>query len=43
LAVALDEPEKKRIIDLTSGVDVIAPKILPYEIGNALSAITTVR
>jgi len=39
LAVALDEPEKKRIIDLTSGVDVIAPEILPYEIGNALSAL----
>lgn len=38
LAVALDEPEKERIIDLTSGVDVITPEILPYEIGNALSA-----
>ena len=38
LAVALDEPEKDRIIQLTSGTDAIAPEILPYEIGNALSA-----
>jgi len=38
LAVALDEPEKERIIQLTSEFDAIAPEILPYEIGNALSA-----
>ncbi len=38
LTVALDEPEKGRIIQLTSGLDAIAPEILPYEIGNALSA-----
>ena len=38
LAVALDEPEKDRIIQLTSELDAIAPEILPYEIGNALSA-----
>jgi predicted nucleic acid-binding protein len=38
LAVALDEPEKDRIIELTSEVTAIAPEILPYEIGNALSA-----
>jgi len=38
LAVALDKLEKGRIIELTSGVDIIAPEILPYEIGNALSA-----
>jgi len=38
LAVVLDEPEKDRIIQITSGVDVSAPEILPYEIGNALSA-----
>ncbi len=38
LAVALDEPEKQRIIQLTSKADAIAPEILPYEIGNALSA-----
>lgn len=38
LAVALDEPEKENIIQLTSETDAIAPEILPYEIGNALSA-----
>jgi len=38
LAVALDEPEKDRIIQLTSELGAIAPEILPYEIGNALSA-----
>jgi len=38
LAVALNEPEKENIIGLTSGTDAIAPEILPYEIGNALSA-----
>lgn len=38
LAVVLNEPEKDRIIQLTSGAEVVAPEILPYEIGNALSA-----
>jgi predicted nucleic acid-binding protein len=38
LAVALDEPEKKTIIQLTSGADIFSPEILPYEIGNAISA-----
>ena len=38
LAVVLNEPEKDLIIQLTSGKNVIAPEILPYEIGNALSA-----
>lgn len=38
LAVALNEPEKGDIIRLTSNCDVAAPEILPYEIGNALSA-----
>jgi predicted nucleic acid-binding protein len=38
LAVALDEPEKQLIIDLTVEVDAVSPEILPYEIGNALSA-----
>jgi predicted nucleic acid-binding protein len=39
LAVALDEPERQRIIDLTVGAEVFAPEILPYEIDNALSAL----
>lgn len=38
LAVVLNQPEKDRIIQITSGIDVSAPEILPYEIGNALSA-----
>lgn len=38
LAVALNEPEKTRIIQLTSNTNAIAPEILPYEIGNALTA-----
>ncbi|MCX7110253.1 MAG: type II toxin-antitoxin system VapC family toxin [Proteobacteria bacterium] len=38
LAVALDEPEKDRIIAITQDCRAIAPEILPYEIGNALSA-----
>lgn len=38
IAVALNEPEKGRIIRLTEGHDLIAPDILPFEIGNALTA-----
>jgi predicted nucleic acid-binding protein len=38
LAVVLDEPEKQIIIELTAEVNAISPEILPYEIGNALSA-----
>ncbi len=38
IAVALNEPEKARIIQLTEGHDLIAPDVLPFEIGNALTA-----
>lgn len=38
LAVALDEPEKEKIIQLTTKTDIISPEILPYELGNALTA-----
>ncbi len=38
LAVALDEPEKEKIIQLTLDINAVSPNILPYEIGNALSA-----
>ncbi len=38
IAVALNEPEKDRIIGLTEGHDLIAPDVLPFEIGNALTA-----
>lgn len=39
LAVALDEPEKEEIISLTVGQELVAPEVLPYEIGNGLSAL----
>jgi len=38
IAVALNEPEKDSIIRLTEGSELIAPEVLPFEIGNALSA-----
>ena len=38
IAVALNEPEKGKIIQLTEGHDLIAPDVLPFEIGNALTA-----
>ncbi|MFO7558267.1 MAG: type II toxin-antitoxin system VapC family toxin [Desulfobacterales bacterium] len=38
IAVALNEPEKPRIIRLTEGHDLIAPEVLPFEVGNALTA-----
>ncbi|MGB7413155.1 MAG: type II toxin-antitoxin system VapC family toxin, partial [Thermosynechococcaceae cyanobacterium] len=38
LAVALNEPEKAHLIEITAGCRIHAPEILPYEIGNALSA-----
>ena len=38
LAIALDEPQKEHIVEVTSDAVLSAPEILPYEIGNALSA-----
>jgi predicted nucleic acid-binding protein len=38
IAVALNQPEKGRIIRLTEGHELIAPDVLPFEIGNALTA-----
>ncbi|PZD72223.1 hypothetical protein C1752_03809 [Acaryochloris thomasi RCC1774] len=38
LAVTLEEESKDRIIEVTEGCSLYAPEILPYEIGNALSA-----
>ncbi len=38
IAVALNEPEKGKIIGLTEGHDLISPDVLPFEIGNALMA-----
>jgi len=36
--VALDEPEKDQIVLVTAGFNLVAPEILPFEIGNALTA-----
>lgn len=38
IAVALNEPEKLKIIRLTEGHELIAPDVLPFEVGNALTA-----
>ncbi len=38
LAVTLHTPERNRIIELSVGHELIAPEVLPFEIGNALSA-----
>jgi predicted nucleic acid-binding protein len=38
IAVALNEPEKDNIIQITEGCDLAAPDVLPFEIGNALTA-----
>jgi len=38
IAVALNEPEKRTIVGLTERHDLIAPEVLPFEIGNALTA-----
>lgn len=38
IAVALNQPEKGKIIKLSEGHDLIAPDVLPFEIGNALTA-----
>ncbi len=39
LAVALDEPERAGIVALTTGHDLVAPEVLPFEIGNAITAL----
>jgi predicted nucleic acid-binding protein len=38
IAVALNEPEKDMIIRLAEGSDLVAPEVLPFEVGNALAA-----
>lgn len=39
LAVSLNEPERSWLIEATEGHDLVAPVVLPYEIGNALSSL----
>jgi len=38
LAVVLNERERSGIIQTTTGYDLLAPDVLPFEIGNALSS-----
>ncbi|QTA81730.1 PIN domain-containing protein [Desulfonema limicola] len=38
IAVIVDEPEKDKIIKLTAGKTLIGPGSIPWEIGNAFSA-----
>ncbi|MDR3049389.1 MAG: type II toxin-antitoxin system VapC family toxin [Elusimicrobiota bacterium] len=38
LAVVLNEAEKQKIVKLTQGDEICCPEIVPYEVGNALSA-----
>ena len=39
LAVVLNEADREWVIEKTSGCGIIAPEVLPYEIGNALIAV----
>lgn len=38
VAVVNGEPTKSRVVELTTGADVLAPASLPWEVGNAYSA-----
>lgn len=38
IAVIVDEPERSKIIELTTGSTLIGPGSIPWEIGNAFSA-----
>ena len=38
IAVAANEPNKGQLIELTRGEELIAPATLPWEVGNAISA-----
>ena len=39
LAVVLNEAGRERIIEQTAGHGLVAPEVLPYEVGNALVAV----
>lgn len=38
LAVVVNEPERERVIELTAGHSLVGPGSIPWEIGNAFSA-----
>jgi predicted nucleic acid-binding protein len=37
ITIIIDEPEKDLIINLTKNVELLSPKMIPFEIGNALT------
>ena len=37
MPILINEPEKESIINLTKNCELLAPSVLPYEIGNALT------
>jgi predicted nucleic acid-binding protein len=37
ICIILNEPEKKKIIALTEGMELVSPEMISFEIGNALS------
>ena len=39
LAVALNQPVKEQLVTATQGAQLVSPSILPYELGNAMSAL----
>ena len=43
IAVALEEPEKRQIIRFTVCKELVAPEVLPFEVGNALTAMVKKR
>ena len=38
LAVIVDEPERHRVVELTTGHNLVGPGSIPWEIGNAFSS-----
>jgi predicted nucleic acid-binding protein len=43
LSVVLDEVDREWVIERTSGYRIVSPEVLPYEIANALIAVTKKR
>jgi predicted nucleic acid-binding protein len=39
LTVVLSEPSRSIVIEAATGYDIIAPSVLPYEVGNALTSL----
>jgi predicted nucleic acid-binding protein len=37
ICIVLNEPEKKKIVSLTEGTELVSPEMISFEVGNALS------